>query len=144
MIQRLQSLWLLIAAALMALFCTQPLMWLVNNAAPSIATALTPMQMPDTLCVGIVTSLLLLIAIFLFKNMKRQKTVVKCSIMLTIVEIAVLAFTAFTFNGENGKPAVASYNWSLALPVVSLLFSIAGYRYIRRDENLLKAADRLR
>ena len=139
-IQRLQSLWLLFAAALMGLFCFMP-MFLVKNDGAAAHQFVSPMDMPVFMVVSSVIAVLLFLAIFLYKNTRRQKTVT----LLSMVLIAVCCVTEGLI-GLGWGPVDAELEWqgSIFLLIGALIFSLMAYRGISSDEKLLKAADRLR
>ena len=141
-IQRLQSLWLLVAAALSVLFCSLPLALITGDvASENSATLLMPLDVPAVLCVGVLTAAIFLISIFLFKDMKLQKRGVLLGILLAFLEIVLVAVLFFIADDKFG---VLNWQWSICLPVLSMAFGMAAYNGIRHDEKLLKAADRLR
>lgn len=141
-IQRWQTVWLLIAAVLMAVFCFPP-MALVTDAPldSASATFLMPRQMPVLMAVGLLGALLFLVAIFLFKDTRRQRTVTLIGMFLSAAVILTEVLTVYTWDSEAGA---IEWMGSVFLPVGAFLFGILAYRGIRHDENLLRAADRLR
>ncbi len=139
-IQRLQSLWLLFAAVLMGLFCFMPMFLVVDNLAPEHQFVM-PADMPVFMVVSGVVALLLFIAIFLYKNTRRQKTVILVSLFL-IVACCVAEVCVYMGWGCIALPL--KWQGSAFLLLGALLFAVMAYRGIRKDENLLRAADRLR
>lgn len=144
-IQRWQTVWLLIAAILMAVFCFVPMALVtgVTTGADSASvTPLMPADMPVLLAVAILTALLLAVTIFLFKDTRRQRT-------LTLMCMLLIAATAVTealviFNWDTTSGDSVSWMGSVFLLVGAFVFAFLAYRGIRHDENLLRAADRLR
>ena len=138
-IQRLQSLWLLFAAVLMGLFCFMPMFLVIDNA--HVHNFITPADMPVFMVVCGVVALLLFIAIFLYKNTRRQK-------MVTIVSMFLIVACCVTegciYMGWGSIDAGLQWQGSVFLLLGALVFSIMAYRGIRKDESLLRAADRLR
>lgn len=140
-IQRWQSVWLLFAAILVAIFCFVPVAMVSG---PSVELAAANMTMADFPVLAIVTglvALLLFIAIFLYKNTRRQKTVTLLS-MLLICVVAVVTMI-LTFSGRDEATRV-EIGGSVLLLIGALVFAAMAYRGIRHDEKLLRAADRLR
>ncbi len=138
-IQRWQTLLLLIAVVLMGIFCSTP--W-ATYAAEGVAEA-TPVFIADApvmLVVNIVIAVLLFLSIFLFKNLKRQMTVTMLSIILicaSIVTCGIVLYTAY--------PG-ASLIWTggVLLLLVALVCAIFAYRFMKKDHKLLTGYDRLR
>ena len=84
--------------------------------------------------------ILSLIAIFLFKNFSRQKMVVKVNIFLIVVS----AVTSFVMLYNNISQIEIVWTAGPLLLICSFIITIAALRRIKHDENLLKAADRIR
>lgn len=145
MIQRWQSVWLLLAAFCVAVFCFLPIACLSFEDPAAIAddsaTMLFPRQNIVFWIVCMVVALLLIINIFLYRDTRRQKLVTVLSMCL----IAVLAACACLMGCQFGAPG-ATVEWlgSILLLPGAFIFALLAYRGIRHDENLLKAADRLR
>lgn len=89
---------------------------------------------------SVTTFILTLIDIFLFKNLRLQKTLCLVSILFTVATGSVAAALGYTAipGGEIG--------WSsLTLcPLIALCGEIMAYNCIRRDENRLRSSDRIR
>lgn len=142
MIQRWQSVWLLVAAVLVSVFCFLPMAIVPGDtfAAESV-TFLSPKDMPVFLIVNILVALLLFLAIFLYKNTRRQKTLTLVSILLIVVSMVVESFVLFGWDNQADR---VEWLGSIFLLVGALFFALMAYRGIRNDEKLLKAADRIR
>ena len=142
-IQRWQTVWLLIAAILAAVFCFLP-MALVSDelASPESVTFIRPADLPVVMVVDGVVALLLFIAIFLYKNTARQRTVTLVSMLLIVVVMVTEGCYLLSWNaGEGGR---VEWLGSIFLLLGSLVAAALAYRGIRHDERLLRAADRLR
>ena len=148
MIQRIQTLYLLIIAALMAVTLFSGLAWFAGDAgefglyAFGLKTAEGEL-VQSTVYMGV---LLPLVTIFLFRRRLLQ-------IRLCVVEMVLLlgslvmegvyyflswrVFSDLTFHTQGFKPAIV-------LPLVCLLFAYLAARAIFRDELLVRAADRIR
>lgn len=143
MIQRIQSLWLLLVVILAALslnFSFYVGTWLdqgvqhpqivLNGHNPSIMVFV----------VTIVLIVIALIAIFMYKNRKQQ---LMMTIITLLLSIALLYFyyqeIHVRFLPDSGTLALTSV-FVFAIPIVSIL----ALRGISRDIKLLKRADRLR
>lgn len=140
-IQRWQSVWLLFAASLVAIFCFVPVAVVSNPATELAAANLTMANFPVLAIVNGLVAVLLFIAIFLYKNTRLQKRVTLLS-MLLICVVAVVTLT-MALNGHD-EAARVEIGGSVLLLIGALVFSAMAYRGIRRDEKLLRAADRLR
>lgn len=154
MIQRIQTLYLLVVAALMAVTLFVPLAWFGGDAgefglyAFSLKTSAGE-AVQTTVYMGILLALacvLPLVTVFLFKRRLLQ-------IRLCVVEMVLLVgaaamegvyyflswrvFSDLSFHTQGFKPAIA-------LPLVCLFFAYLAARAIFRDELMVRAADRIR
>lgn len=135
MIQRIQSIWLLLAGLTILLLLVLPPVTLPADA-PEV-----PKPSTLLLIANLVIALLNILNIFNFKNRGLQKNIILFSITLTIILCAWIFMTFQDFPGglSNLKPSIGAF-----MPILSMLFSALAYRGISRDEQLLKSADRLR
>lgn len=145
MIQRIQSVWLLLAALLNAglfFFDIYHAHVLING----VDTLQRIYVSGDfgLLILALVTVLLPAIAIFLFKNRKQQRSLVLLGIVANIGFIALELMKVANFNSKTPAPANGSYWIGAVLPVISVIFLFMALSGIRKDEKLIKSLDRLR
>lgn len=136
-IQRWQSVFLLLAFVLMTSFCFVPF---ASQGVGENFAQFYPTQAPVYLTLNVLIALLSLLSIFMYKNIARQKTVVLVSFLLMLVSAvsgAVIVFATL----DN---AVIDWTGGILLLLASMLMSLAAYRRIVADEKLLKSYDRLR
>ena len=153
MIQRVQSIWLFLAALTLFLLLIVPILsnhattgdlslyvgglyQKANNAAQQLESYIA-------LFGGtILLALICLANIFLFKNRTLQKRVIVLSIFLIIVLTGAIGAVA------SKTPAlmtgVSSVQAGAGLPVLAMIFCALAFRGIRKDEQLIRSADRLR
>ncbi len=148
MIQRIQSIWLFLAAMLNGLLFITPLYrynygtlglalspWIVER-----ARTFTPLFI-----LAAVMTLLPLVAIFFFKDRKRQRGLVWLSMLSIISFISVMLM--HVANLKDGTPPATNFEYMLPgfipslIALVFLFFALAG---IRKDDKLIKSLDRLR
>lgn len=138
-IQRWQSVLLLLATVLMAVATFfSPIAESVN---PDGTPA--PMFMTDAPILAIVSLLvaaLLCINIFMYKNLKRQMQLT----LLSIVLICVVAVTGAFILYRNAMLGGIIWSGAVLLLIIAAVLAMAAYRFMRRDHNLLRSADRLR
>lgn len=153
MIQRIQTLYLLLVTALTAVTLFAPLAWFAAEGgefslyAFSLQSEGEPVQ--STVYLGVLLALaciLPLITVFLYRNRLLQIRLCVAEMVL-LVGAAIMegvyyflswrVFSEQAFHTQGLKPAIA-------LPVVSLLFAYLAARAIFRDELLVRAADRIR
>ncbi len=157
MIQRIQSIYLLLAALATLAVYKAPLFSLTD---PSKRTGITlfgsgyeSMGVASHFVDGrmpwgviVLTALVVILALwslFSFKNRKRQIKLIWCTIIAELVWLGTAAAyacslatrTALTMNVKCGY---------YALPILTLIFLMLALRGVRHDERLIRAADRLR
>lgn len=151
-IQRWQSLLLLIAVIMMVLFSFCPLGQIqgadasFNISASGIYAEGNGTQLQQgTIYVAIVawlTALLSLIAIFLFKNTRLQRSVALLCILLTLAAYGSEWIAATSFEVPESKGI--SWEAMAFTPVIAIVALICAIRCIRSDEKKLASYDRLR
>ena len=131
-IQRIQSLWLLISAILMVLFAFTPF--------GSVGDAsLCSCEVPALIVIALATAALTVVDIFLFKNLNLQIRVAQMCILLAIASIATALISVYvTFEGT------ANWTGGMILPVVSLILYFRAIKGMKHDRSLLHSSDRLR
>ncbi len=146
MIQRIQSILLLLAAA--AAFALFKLPF--GSSATSIATSsLFSDRLFDIqdhialLGLFCLAGALALIAIFLFKNRPWQLKLSRFSIIANILGI-IMGIVLFMQDAENMGTEIPKEEMGLGLPVLSIIFTLFAIRFINKDEALVQSMDRLR
>ncbi len=140
MIQRIQSIWLLLASICTVL--TVKFSFYTGNKLDAITKAKIFMQlnaqsdMMLTVLVGFILAACL-IAIFLFKDRKRQMLVSGVTALVAIINIMI--YISETRSFVEGQYSITS-SFTFLVPIF-LLLAIRG---IWKDQQLLKSADRLR
>lgn len=140
-IQRIQSVFILLAVIAMAVFIIVPygeVVDLVGGATAPLYTMYEYGLLIPTACVTI----LLIVDLFMYPNPKQQRKVLVVTLMLTLATIAVVCFTLFKQADSEGLVAHLSW-WDLLLPV-ACVFEFLGIRGISKDIRLLNSYDRLR
>ena len=138
-IQRWQSVLLLLAVIVMAIFCCTPLANYTPAAAEQAASVYAK-DAPVLLTVSLLVATLMFISIFLYTNLKRQMTVTILSIGLIVATIVTGFFVIY--NAYPGAEFVVF--GGLLLLVIALVFALGAYRMMRSDLRKLRSYDRLR
>ncbi len=141
MIQRIQTLWLLIVAS--TAFATSRLT-LFKGDLPNGTTL--PFNFAGSLILSIVIvalGLLALISLFLFKNRKLQFKLAVLGFIFSIGFLFLEYYMVENFKSTNNI-LTGSYQIGAVLPVVMIVFFFLAARGIYRDEKLIKSMDRLR
>lgn len=109
---------------------------------PTAAGEITGQTTIVSFAVTLLSAVLSLIAIFLFGNMRRQKSVALISALLAAAACVIIPVTTYGFASDlNG-----SIGWSslICAPVIAVIADITAWRLISGDQKKLRAADRLR
>ncbi len=89
---------------------------------------------------NVTIALLLFLAIFMFKNLRRQMTVTLLSIVLIASSIVAGCFVLYV-GMPDAQPVLLG---GIMLLVVVLVLALFAYRFMGRDRKLLSSYDRLR
>ncbi len=151
MIQRLQSVYLFLAAALVATCMFMPLVTIITPEEPLTISAVgvynpgddakPPFDVWPLTIVTALAALLAFIDIFLFRNRPLQMKVCYFITFLLIAFYVIVGIYVY-YLAVNGE----SLQWqaALSMPVAALVLNFIAYRRIRADERLVRSADRLR
>ncbi|MDE5840308.1 MAG: DUF4293 domain-containing protein [Muribaculaceae bacterium] len=156
LIQRWQSVMLLIAGVMMGIFSFCSLGQIQAEAYTFNVTALgicregiatapdeaTGISTVFLFIVSLLAFILPIVDIFCFKNLRLQKDVALISALFTVAAGIIAAFTASGFASGFGE----NVSWSIFIcaPLVALIADILACRLISSDRKKLRAADRLR
>ena len=154
MIQRIQTIWLLISAIAPAYLFKGPLVRLtgdqeniyligfkgINNLSESGQILLHPSIAIPLLVVLI--PLISVIAIFLYKRRAVQKVISLVIFTLSLCLIVVGVYQSWQLVKEF--QAILHFGPGLIIPPLSCIASLLAYRGISRDDNLVKSYERLR
>ncbi|MFY7811647.1 MAG: DUF4293 domain-containing protein [Flavobacterium sp.] len=136
MIQRIQSIYLLLAFILM-----------------SIVSFFTPIYFQIDykfiyddlffLILFLTSGILSLISIFLYQNRKLQFVLNRVSILINLILLGLFIFQSTKLSGANLK-AMKGIEMGVFLPIISVILLVLANKAIQKDENLVKSVDRIR
>ena len=147
-IQRIQSVYLLIAVILMAVFAFFPALTFELGGREFVYGALEAGKVgvthidPLMLTLVILIALLAFIDIFLYKNLQRQMTVCFVDIIIGLAMLVAIGIEAYVVSGKEGL--TLTWQWTILLPVLSIVFLMMAHRAMSRDKKKLRDSDRLR
>lgn len=144
MIQRVQSIWLFLAAFFSGALFIFPL-YHYTLAGATDASLLGARNEYMLLILASLMTIIPLITIFMFKNRKQQKGMVWISILSAVGFIAVMLMKIQ--NLKNAVPPATNDNFALpgpVIPVIAIVLLLLALSGIRKDEALIKSVDRLR
>ncbi|MFP5436837.1 MAG: DUF4293 domain-containing protein [Bacteroidia bacterium] len=136
MIQRIQSIYLLIAVAangILPLFLPLYIMengdkvFFINNLA--------------YIFLFVFSVVLSLISLFTFKKRKKQFVLGRLNIILNFILLGLFIYRSLNVSGDAN---VSEKGVGMLLPLISIVFISLANRAIKKDEELVKSADRLR
>ncbi len=145
MIQRKQSIFLLLAALLNAgvfyfdLYRTHTII----NGADTLGQLRVSDHYPSLL-VALVITIVPLVTIFMYGNRKRQMAMSFATIIALLSFISLLLARVGNLGKTVPPPSSGSYWIGAVLPVISLVLVLLAIFGIRKDEKLVKSMDRLR
>ena len=144
MIQRIQTVYLLIAALISGGLIFTASLWvnstgtkvfvddLISNSSVLIKTILFSF---------IASSLLSIITIFLFKNRQLQFVLGRVNVLINFYLLGVLIYVSLMMPGE---PVVSEKGIGMFFPIIVVLLLVMANKAIKKDEDLVKSVDRLR
>lgn len=135
MIQRIQTVLLILAVGLDVAFVFTPLFdEALQDPSKWISSAL--------MAALLLSIAFTLVSIFIFKSRKRQIQWVKRAMILQIITIGCGTGVLFTLGG------LGTYLWdeviSLGMIIVALVMQYGAVHYIKKDEELVRSMDRIR
>ncbi|MCD8166301.1 MAG: DUF4293 domain-containing protein [Bacteroides sp.] len=148
MIQRIQTIYMLLVTALLIATLFLPLGNFINFSGMAVLKPLgVTMDGTFQSTWGLFTLLLLsaiisLGAIFLFKN--RILQIRMCVFSMVIMIGFYLVFGFFWYMLQRGFDGTFSLGFGLCLPLIAIILNYLAIRAIGKDEFLVRAADRLR
>ncbi len=146
MIQRIQTIFLLLAAASGFGVLALPFASTVDGVQVSALFSDKAYTIGDNIGLLVLFALagaLSFAAIFLFNNRPVQAKIGRGALIADIVGI-LLAIVLFWQDAANIGSAAVKGGFGAVLPIAFVVFSSLAIRAIKKDENLVRSADRLR
>lgn len=152
MIQRLQSIWLLLAGLTVLALLFIPIvvspqgsiqyeitalgLYSVTNGISTLTQTYVPL-----IALTSIVALVFFGSIFLFKNRKYQKRLITVGVLILLI----YSFLSSRYvNDIPGGIDQSTFGNGLYLPLLAIIFAMLAVRGINNDEKLIKSADRLR
>ena len=137
MIQRIQTIYLLIAAGISSGLIFVFNLWV--NKGEQIVFAKDEMLF---LSLFIGSAVLSLISISMFKNRQTQFVIGRLNIILNFILLGLFVYRSLNLSGETTD--VSEKGIGMLLPIFSIVFLVLANKAIKKDEELVKSVDRLR
>ncbi len=139
MIQRIQTIYLLLASVSLAVILFLSVGY--QEAASKTVASLSMTTNLTTFILALISAITAAAAIFLFRNRKLQMTVTRILILLALLTLSSL----IVFDFVIGKEMITQPNYvPIILAFFGTVFSILAHRGIASDEKLVRSMDRLR
>ncbi len=144
MIQRIQTLYLLVATFLSGGLIFLIDLWNDSNGQEVFATDLIFMDSIGFKVITIlffVSAFITFITIFLYKKRQLQFVLGRLSIISNFILLGILIYYSQNFSTE-----IEVYNkgFGLFIPILTIVFVVLANKAIKKDEDLVKSVDRLR
>jgi hypothetical protein len=136
MLQRIQTIYLLIAAGISAGLIFVFNLWI--NTDDVILFAKDEILY---LSMFLGSAALSLISIFRYKDRKSQFVLGRLNIILNFILLGLFVYRSQTLSGETD---VSEKGIGILLPIFSIVFLVLANKAIKKDEDLVKSVDRLR
>jgi peptidoglycan/LPS O-acetylase OafA/YrhL len=162
MIQRIQSLFLVAIIIIMGWFCFTKIWVKINDKTAdeiiftpisltyeSASTQMSNLQVIEisTLHILVLAALITFLAIISLFNYKKRVTQMKfgfLNTLLIIILFALMYYQIVEADKMMSHPLYGEYRMGFFLPLFALGFNILANYYIKRDEDLVRSADRIR
>jgi hypothetical protein len=153
MIQRVQTIFLLIATIAAVFMITIPFSRMVSpenithemhfygleNTSEGVLIAKTlPLAV-----ITVITGLLSFLTIIIYRRRVLQMRICVYNILITIAQFGLILYYYFSFKSDLGA-GVTSFSFTIILPLINIILIFQAFRAIRRDDLLIKSYDRLR
>jgi len=155
MIQRIQSIYLLLTAFVAILFLHGSYLTFFDNSDAIMSLKMNGLfsgfDSAEANKIGnvhiiqflvILIPLISILTIFLFSKRKIQMTLNKILIISIIAFICATCYYSYSIMSEYNA-TIDSWHKAI-IPVIQLIFAVLAYRAIKKDDDLLKSNDRLR
>ena len=137
MIQRIQTVYLLIALIISGVLPYLFPLWTMSDGKEFHFVS----DSIYTILLGLTTTLTL-VSIMYFKKRQHQFVLNRLSIILNLILLVLFVYRSLNLSGET--PAVSEKGIGMFLPIVAIVFLALANKAIKKDEDLVKSADRLR
>jgi len=144
MIQRIQSLYLLICTILPIVF-----IWFIYQNALGVIILAFPDNFDIILVLNVLTSIISFVTIFYYKRRKTQFVLCRLNILLNFSILACFYFVYIQDFGLNFYVTEELFRMEIfdivnLIPIICIFLLVAANRAIKKDEDLIKSMDRIR
>lgn len=137
MIQRIQTLYLLLAFVTTSILLFFIPLWILKDGKEFYFMQ----SQVYTIILGLSTALTLL-SVVSYKKRQNQFVIGRLNIILNLILLGLFVYRSLNLSGET--PAVSEKGIGMFLPVLAVVFLVLANKAIKKDEDLVKSVDRLR
>ncbi|CAI8156077.1 MAG: Uncharacterised protein [Polaribacter sp. SA4-10] len=143
MIQRVQSIYLLIATFVSFGLIFVFKLWSINENKFFVFDLFNEdsFLLKGITLLFLLSAILTFTAIFLYKNRQLQFVVGRISILINLLLLGLLIYVSLNLPGEM---KISEKGIGMFLPILAILLIVLANKAIKKDEDLVKSADRLR
>jgi len=143
MLQRIQTLYLLISSILSGGVVFMLSFWINNDKEIYLFDLLheTNWMLISLPVAFVISSVLSLISIFLYKNRKKQIVLNRFNIVLNFYLLGIIVYQLLIISGES---KISEKGIGLFAPVIAVVLLALANKAILKDDKLVKSVDRLR
>jgi CDP-diglyceride synthetase len=150
MIQRVQSIFLVIVSGLSALLMYFPFAK-ANTDLGEVIVHLRPfakiLDVKDVIVLpqilNVLVGSLAFYTILIYKNRKKQMLFAALTALMTLGLLAILFLLDYVVSVDT-KTSYMKYTWAIGIPAVQFVLLFLARFFINKDEKLVKSVDRLR
>lgn len=146
MLQRIQSIFLFLAGGASLGLFGLPFATIPSGIPQSAIFADAAYNVQDQIALMVLFGLggaLALLAIFIFKNRNLQMRLAIFAFIANLIGV-IFGVLYFMQNSTEANAQQINDGFGMYLPIAAMVFSLLAYRFISKDEKLVKSMDRLR
>lgn len=149
MIQRIQTVFLLAIIATSSILFFKPFEIVTEGMSTYFVTLmpgkLTHLIKPTLYAPMALNFLIIGLSAFtIFKFKKRRKQIKFCQVILALSAILIGNLFTFTFLKSEGAELTTDYTFYSFIPAINIVLAFMARYFIKRDEDLVRSADRIR
>ncbi|MEO7976779.1 DUF4293 domain-containing protein [Flavobacterium sp.] len=137
MIQRIQTIYLLLTFLVTGVLLFFVPLWTTNNREPFYFMQ----DQVYTILLGLST-MLSIISIISYKKRQNQFVMGRLNIILNLILLGLFVYRSLNLSGE--AVTVSEKGIGMFLPIVAIVLLVLANKAIKKDEDLVKSVDRLR
>jgi len=144
MIQRIQSLYLLLVVVVSAILTQFLSLWKWKETVSYYINDAFSQSNKLVLSITIAfyaVAIMAVVSLFLFKNRKLQFVFNRLNILINLFLVGAIVFLLLTLSGENqiSEKGIGSF-----LPIINIVLLVLANKATKKDEELVKSVDRIR